>query len=203
MNHALFKQEGVQVIGVIINKVLPEKLDYITEFAQRGLKRKGLELLGVVPYQPILSRPTLGAIADELEAEILVGKSPLTQIVNQVVIGAMGAERAKTLLKPNVVMIVPADREDILNAATEHMKATKAPIAGIVLSDDIKPTPSMLKQLRELPCPVIITNKDSYHAASVVHDLIVKTRPDDSQKIQLIQEIISKNVNLNRILNAL
>jgi hypothetical protein len=33
--------------------------------------------------------------------------------------------------------------------------------------------------------------------------LIVKTRPDDSQKIQLIQEIISKNVNLNRILNAL
>jgi BioD-like phosphotransacetylase family protein len=203
MNHALFKQEGVQVIGVIINKVLPEKLDYITEFTQRGLKRKGLELLGVVPYQPILSRPTLGAIADELEAEILVGKSPLTQIVNQVVIGAMGAERAKSLLKPNVVMIVPADREDILNAATEHMKATKAPIAGIVLSDDIKPTPSMLKQLRELPCPVIITGKDSYNAASVVHDLIVKTRPDDSQKIQLIQEIISKNVNLNRILNAL
>jgi BioD-like phosphotransacetylase family protein len=203
MNHALFKQEGVQVIGVIINKVLPEKLDYITEFAQRGLKRKGLELLGVVPYQPILSRPTLGAIADELEAEILVGKSPLTQIVNQVVIGAMGAERAKTLLKPNVVMIVPADREDILNAATEQMKATRQPIAGIVLSDDIKPTPSMLKQLRELPCPVIITGKDSYNAASVVHDLIVKTRPDDSQKIQLIQEIISKNVNLNRILNAL
>jgi hypothetical protein len=33
--------------------------------------------------------------------------------------------------------------------------------------------------------------------------LIVKTRPDDIQKIQLIQEIISKNVNLNRILNAL
>lgn len=203
MNHALFKQEGVQVIGVIINKVLPEKLDYITEFAQRGLKRKGLELLGVVPYQPILSRPTLGAIADELEAEILVGKAPLTQIVNQVVIGAMGAERAKTLFKPNVVMIVPADREDILNAATEQMKATRQPIAGIILSDDIKPTTSMLKQLRDLPCPVIITGKDSYHAASVVHDLIVKTRPDDSQKIQLIQEIISKNVNLNRILNAL
>jgi len=183
--------------------VLPEKLDYITEFAQRGLKRKGLELLGVVPYQPILSRPTLGAIADELEAEVLVGKTPLTQIVNQVVIGAMGAERAKTLLKPNVVMIVPADREDILNAATEQMKASRQPIAGLILSDDIKPPTSMLKQLRELPCPVIITGKDSYHAASVVHDLIVKTRPDDIQKIQLIQEIISKNVNLNRILNAL
>jgi len=203
MNHALFKQEGVQVIGVIINKVLPEKLDYITEFAQRGLKRKGLELLGVVPYQPILSRPTVGAIADELEAEVLVGRRPLTQVVERMVVGAMGAERARDQMRPGVVMIVPADREDLLEAAAATMKASKAPIAGLILSDDIKPSPSMLKSLRELPCPVIITGKDSYRAASIVHDLIVKTRPDDSQKIQLIQEIISKNVNLNRILNAL
>ena len=203
MNHALFKQEGVQVIGVIINKVLPEKLDYITEFAQRGLKRKGLELLGVVPYQPILSRPTVGAIADELEAEILVGKPPLTQIVERMVIGAMGAERARDQLKPGVVMIVPADREDMLEVAAAKMKASRAPIAGLILSDDIKPSASMLKALRDLPCPVLVTGKDSYRAASIVHDLIVKTRPDDSQKIQLIQEIISKNVNLNRILNAL
>ena len=108
LNHALFKQEGAQVIGVIINKVLPEKLDYITEFAQRGLKRKGLELLGVVPYQPMLSRPTLGAIADELKAEIVAGKPPLTQIVSRVVVGAMGAARARDLLKPGVLLIVPA-----------------------------------------------------------------------------------------------
>src|SRR6185295_12527669 len=50
LNQALFEKEGVEIIGVILNKVLPEKLDYITEFAKRGLKRKGLDLLGVVPH---------------------------------------------------------------------------------------------------------------------------------------------------------
>src|SRR2546428_7747664 len=65
LNQALFEKEGVEIIGVICNKVLPAKLDYVTEFARRGLKRKGLDLLGVVPHQPILSSPTIEAIRDE------------------------------------------------------------------------------------------------------------------------------------------
>src|SRR6185436_10785365 len=58
LNQALFEKEGVEIIGVILNKVLPEKMEFITEFAKRGLKRKGLQLLGVVPHQQILSSPT-------------------------------------------------------------------------------------------------------------------------------------------------
>src|SRR5262245_4821098 len=39
LNQALFHQEGVEVIGVILNKVLEDKVDFITEFASKGLKR--------------------------------------------------------------------------------------------------------------------------------------------------------------------
>src|SRR5213083_1524381 len=51
LNQALFEQEGVEIIGVIINKVIGTKLDYISEFARKGFKRKGLDLLGVIPHQ--------------------------------------------------------------------------------------------------------------------------------------------------------
>src|SRR5881394_472393 len=57
LNQALFEKEGVEIIGVIINKVLGTKVDYITDFARRGFKRKGLELLGVIPHQNMLSCP--------------------------------------------------------------------------------------------------------------------------------------------------
>src|SRR5476649_2688414 len=59
LNQALFEKEGVEIIGVILNKVMGEKVDYITEFARRGLKRKGLELLGVIPHQRVLSKPSI------------------------------------------------------------------------------------------------------------------------------------------------
>src|SRR5258705_11144863 len=41
LNQALFEKEGVEFIGVILNKVFGKKVDSITEFARRGLKRKG------------------------------------------------------------------------------------------------------------------------------------------------------------------
>src|ERR1700722_5066768 len=62
LNQALFEKEGVGIIGVILNKVLGTKVDSVTDFVRRGLKRKGLELLGVIPHQRILSYPTMELI---------------------------------------------------------------------------------------------------------------------------------------------
>jgi len=45
-------------------------VDYVSEFARRGLKRKGLELIGVVPHEQILTNPTLDLIREELDAEL-------------------------------------------------------------------------------------------------------------------------------------
>src|ERR1700761_5477921 len=36
LNQALFQKEGVEIIGVILNKVVGEKMEYITDFARRG-----------------------------------------------------------------------------------------------------------------------------------------------------------------------
>src|SRR3982751_5942407 len=71
LNQALFEKEGVEIIGVIVNKVLDKKVDSVTDFARRGLKRKGLELLGVLPHEQILCNPSVDLIRDELRAEVL------------------------------------------------------------------------------------------------------------------------------------
>src|SRR5579863_3804158 len=71
LNQALFEKEGVEIIGVILNKVVGTKVEYISDFARRGLKRKGLELLGVIPHHQVLSNPTLELIQEELHAENL------------------------------------------------------------------------------------------------------------------------------------
>jgi hypothetical protein len=203
MNRALFEAEGVEVIGVILNKVLPEKLEYITEFARRGLKRKGLELLGVIPHQPILSKPTLELIREELKAEVLAGASRIHNIVQRVVIGSMSPANVGKLLQPDTLLICSADREDTLAAAAETSIRDEGRLAGIILSDDIRPTAAARKLVERFNCPVLFAPADSYTVASTVHDLTVKTRPDDIQKIGLIQDIIARHVNLDRILKAL
>lgn len=200
LNQALFEKEGVEIIGVIINKVLPDKVDYIADFARRGLKRKGLELLGVIPHQPMLESPTVDSIRDELEAEVLNTPTTLHGLVDDVVVGAMSAPNATRFFKRGVLLITPGDRTDILSAvaAMENQK-----MAGIVLTGGLKPTNGLLRSLREMKIPVLLAQEDSYQVASKVHDLTAKTKPADAEKISLIRDIVTKHVNVKKILESI
>jgi BioD-like phosphotransacetylase family protein len=203
LNQALFEKEGVEIIGVILNKVVMEKVDTVTDFARRGLKRKGLDLLGVVPHQPILSRPTMDLIREELSAEVLNESNQIRNMVDEVVVGAMGVQNALNYFKRGMLLIAPGDREDIILAAATTLFGQSDGLAGIVLTDNLRPSPSVMKVIAELPFPVLLADEDSYHVASKVHDLIVKTRPNDTQKISLIRDLIAKYVDVNKILKAL
>lgn len=202
LNQALFEKEGVEIIGVIVNKVLPEKLDYIREFVSRGLRRKGLKLLGVIPYQSVLSRPTLELIRDELSAETVAAPDQLQNIVGRIIVGAMGAANAVRLLHPGSLLITPGDRDDVLEAVLQFVRNGNGNPAGLVLSDALRPSGALLQALRQLPFPVLAANGDSYEVASKVHDLVVKIRPTDAQKIALVRDMIATHVNLDQILQA-
>ena len=204
LNKALFDKEGVEIIGVIINKVLGAKVDYISDFARRGFRRKGLELLGVLPHEQILSNPTVDLIREELQAEVLTATGPMNNLVEDVVVGAMGAQNAMNYFKRGVLLITPGDREDIILAACTGLDA-KSPdkMAGIVLTGNLRPNPSVLKVIRAMPIPVLLTDEDSYRVASKVHDITVKTRPSDAEKISIIRDLIAKNVDLEKILSSL
>lgn len=204
LNQALFEKEGVEVIGVIANKVLPDKVDYVMQFLRDGLKRKGLNLLGVIPHQAILSRPTLQLICEELEAQTLNRSSQMTNLVEDIVIGAMSVQNATQFFKRGVLVIIPGDREDILLAAAAEMCSQEySGLAGIVLTGNLRPGEHVMKLIREMPFPVLLAKKDSYEVASKVHDMIVKTRPDDTEKINLIRDLIAEHVDVKKILAAL
>lgn len=204
LNQALFEKEGVEVIGVIINKVLEEKIPEITQFVGRGLKRKGLELLGVLPHQQILCNPSVALIREELRAELLNRPPTLNALADDVVVGAMSAHNALKFFKPGVLLITPGDREDIVLAACTGIENdSQEKLAGIVLTGGLRPTDSVLKVIQTLPIPVLLAKEDSYQVASKVHNLTVKTRPTDAGKISLIRDIVAQNVNVKKIIESL
>ena len=204
LNQALFEKEGVEIIGVMLNKVLPDKVDYVTDFARRGLKRKGLELLGVLPFEPILGSPSVDLIREELQAELLNTPISMNTLVDDVIIGAMGAHNAMQFFKRGVLLITPGDREDILLAAgAATMPQSEDKMAGIVLTGGLRPSETILKALQTLPIPVLLAKADSYQVASRVHNLTVKTRPTDAEKISLIRDLVAQNVNVKKVIASL
>lgn len=204
LNQALFEKEGVPILGVIINKVIEEKLDYVTRFARRGLQRRGLDLLGVIPYQPILCSPTVDLLREELKADLLNQPPSMDTLVEDVVVGAMSAHNTMKFLQRGTLLITPGDREDILLAAGASV-ATRGEhaLAGVVLTGGFKPGPNILDIIQHLKVPVLSARKDSYRVASKVHDLTVKTRPRDAQKISLIRDVVARCVDVKKIIQSL
>jgi hypothetical protein len=204
LNQALFEKEGVEIIGVILNKVHEEKIPEITRFVRSGLKRKGLELLGVLPLEPLLAHPTVDLIREELRAELLNRPPSLDALVEDVVVGAMGAQNATQFFKRGTLLITPGDREDILLAAgAAALPHSDDLMAGIILTGGLRPGENVIQALQALPLPVLLVQADSYQVASKVHNLTVKTRPTDARKIALIRDLVARHVNVKKILDAL
>jgi BioD-like phosphotransacetylase family protein len=204
LNQALFEKEGVEIIGVILNKVHEEKIPEITRFVRSGLKRKGLELLGVLPLEPLLAHPTVDLIREELRAELLNRPPSLDALVEDVVVGAMGAQNAIQFFQRGTLLITPGDREDILLAAgAAALPHSDDLMAGIILTGGLRPGENVIQALQALPLPVLLVQADSYQVASKVHNLTVKTRPTDARKIALIRDLVARHVNVKKILDAL
>ncbi len=206
LNKALFDKEGVELVGVILNKVLPDKFEYVCDFARRGLARLGIDLLGAIPEEPILSNATLGQIAKTTKGTFLNGKKRSRRRVQKVIIGAMNSGHAMQYFKPGILIITPGDREDVILAALSASTLSDhddQSVAGLVLCGDLQPSPPVLELLQHSEIPAIATALDSYSVASSIHSMTVKTLPGDVEKIDKIQSLVEQYVEVDRLLGKL
>lgn len=206
LNKALFDKEGVELVGVVLNKILPDKFEYVRDFARRGLERLGIELLGALPQEPMLANPTLSQIAKTTRGVFINGKSRSRRRVQKIVIGAMSSTRAMEYFKPGTLIITPGDREDVILAALSASSLSEMDgqtIAGLVLSGDLMPSPPVLELLKHSDVPTIVSPLDSYDVASSINSMTVKTLPGDIEKIDKIQSLVEMHVQIDRLLEKL
>jgi len=202
LNKALFDKEGVKVLGVIVNKVLPAKFDKINQLIRKGLKRKGINVLGVIPYNSMLSLPTIEQILEETDFELLCGKDALESYVSSVIVGAMEPHDAIRYIVDDSLLITPGDREDmIMTALGCHRDSEKKrlKVSGIILSGGIMPEKAIMDELTRSGIPVLLAKEDTYSVTSTIHDLTVKIRPCDKLKVEAAIKLVKDYVDLDAI----
>jgi hypothetical protein len=195
LNRAVFEQEGVELLGVILNKVHLEKYDQIVDFARRGFERLGIELLGAIPDDPLLSHPTLGQVCKSVKGEFINARTSSRRFARHVLIGDMETGHLLTHFRPGTLLITPGDRDDVVLAALSHTDKHPRGICGIVMSYGHHPHESVMKLLQESELPAIRASMDSYSIARTLQSMTIKTLPGDNEKIQRIQSLVEQHVD--------
>lgn len=210
LNLAYLQRYDIDILGVIINKVYREKIDKITEVTGRGLKTLGLDLLGVIPYEPILTTLTPRLLMDELKnLELITEKgNNLERTISSVLVGAMKPHQALNYFEGGELLVTGGDREDILIAvlcwaAMSIKSGNKAALSGIILTGNSTPHNSIINVAEKMGVNLFLTKDDTYTIVSRIKDLTVKIRPEDKAKIEAISSLIGDNIDLDRILNML
>ena len=210
LNKAVFDQEGVEIVGVVLNKVLSKKRDYIADFARRGLARLGIDFLGAIPDEQVLADPELTQICECIDGQFLHGGADCRlRRVQRVIIGAMSSGHVVEEFRPGTLVITPGDREDIVLAAlsSSALSATddagEKLVGGVILSGGLRPHASIMEMIQASDVPVILSAMDSFTVASNINSMIVKTLPGDTEKIDKIQSLVETYVEVDRLLEKL
>jgi BioD-like phosphotransacetylase family protein len=201
LNKALFDKAGVEVVGAILNKVLPDKIDFIRDFAGRGLRKLGVPLLGVVPLQETLVYPNLDQVAYETKARWIHQPEGLRR-VRRVVIGAMSARRhAEYLRVPGTLVIVPGDREDLLEAFILGDGAKS--LSGVIFSNGLLPNEDIVRRMKDAGISLAAVEAESFAVTARINNMSVKTMRQDADKIPIIEKMISESVDIAGLLRSL
>ena len=204
INQALFERAGVEVIGAIINKVEPDRLEMIHNYCGAALERMGIPLLGCIPLEQKLLRPNLNQIVSEIKGNWLNGKSNgSTERIDKVLIGAMGAREIIEYIRPGTLIVTPGEREDIIMAAiaAEGIAGNRI-LSGLVLTRNVLPHPKLMAMIAQTKIPVVTCRDESFEVATKIHEMTIKTTATDSEKISIIKDLITKNIDLNVIKSA-
>ena len=214
LNKALFERSGVHIAGAIVNKVDVVAKPDLARTLERGLARHGIPLLGVLPYRPILSNPTLAMVLEGVHGETIHPGPDLDQVIGGVAIGAMEPHHMLQRIGPRSLVIVPGDREDVIEAivathqagaaagSTTAGEAAGGTALGLVLTGGYRPRGAVLDAIRAADLFATLVPEDTYVVASEVHDLLVKTHIADRGKIEEIKALVWENLAIDRILEV-
>jgi BioD-like phosphotransacetylase family protein len=230
LNEALFARRGVHVLGAVVNKVDAGAKPSLPDVLRGGLARHGIELLGTLPYRPILSNPTLAMLLEQLPGEILNEGDDLDRAIEHVAIGAMQPRHVLERIGPGSLLIVPGDRQDVILATlaanrTQQVlhrepsllerfrgrsrfgRAAGDPavtsLAGMVFTGGYRPRARELEAVRSSGLFAYLVAEETYSVASEVHDLLVKTHPADEAKISEIKRLVAEHFDAADILERI
>lgn len=206
LNKAVFELKGAELLGVVINKVKPDKYDKISPLIRKGLERQGVRVFGCIPFVEMLTRPTVGSIFEELEGDIISEPQEMQNKVEHCVIGDMVPHDALNCLSENTLLIVPANREGLIMSVlcSSLLDASDQPmLSGIVFTGGRRPHQKVLNMIRRVNIPVILVKEDSFSVATDINHMLVKVRAEESEKIHTMQTLIEKYVDVDGICASL
>ncbi|KAL3778333.1 hypothetical protein ACHAW5_010229 [Stephanodiscus triporus] len=216
LNRVLCEKHNVPVLGVIINKVLPDKYDQTKHYMSKALQDAwGIPLLGCIPDRPFLGCPALADLEKLFDTELVCGNmhrfrhysvkdmnlitTSLTRFLENI--------RSKL---PRTLYICHVTRDDIiLGFMAEYQRSRREeerPFEAALLVCGRKDKYQMADEVRDMfegleEAPVMVVGYSTHEAMQMIHDYTPKLNIDDKNRVRKAVEHYEPYIDFEQLLH--
>ncbi|MCL5291088.1 MAG: phosphotransacetylase family protein [Actinobacteria bacterium] len=186
-----------RLFGVAFNMV-PRSKRHLFDMIEPYLEGRGIKTFGILPRDHMLISVSVGELASELNGTILTAKNKTSDLVETLMVGAMGQEKALRFFQrsANKAVITGGDRADVQLAALE------TPTKCLILTGNLEPSPLVLGRAEELGVPVILVEHDTLTTVSISESLVGTVRVHQQSKVDRFRELVKENFDIDGMLSA-
>jgi BioD-like phosphotransacetylase family protein len=191
---------GHSLLGLLINKVPDEEMEFVRGVACPYLERHGIPSLGVLPLREQLQAISVGELADTLGGEFLTLPDKKDVLIEQLVVGAMSVEQALPRIRRVVgtkAVITGGDRADIQLVALETASQC------LVLTGHLRPVPEVLRRAKECGVPVLLVRANTMEAIEAVDRVFGKTRLGQHSKLEQFEALLAEHFDFDRLYKSM
>lgn len=207
LNISLAKEYGANIQGVILNKVLPEKRSMVETYFPKALNRLGIPLIGIVPFLPALSRPTMRDFSLLFKRALLAGIQQEMHHIQEITLIAGSLESFLQEYRDQQTIITPSCRDDIILSCIERKMREqflygKAFHTALILTGMQEPKMEIVQKLDIADIPTIWVPECAFQVMKEVSTFTAKIQKEDESKIQKACELVEKHINFDLLLRT-
>jgi phosphate acetyltransferase len=182
-----FRARGCTIAATVVNRVAPEKRNDIAGRLEELTDASNP--VYVIPELAALGQPTVGEIADALQARMFQGTAEsLHRPVKDFKVAAMKLTNFLDYIDEGDLVITPGDRADIiLTSLAASASDTYPSIAGLLLTGGLPPDPQIRLLLdgfsQPAAVPILQVMTDTYSTAMSVSSVRPRITPGNQRKI--------------------
>jgi len=200
---AIFRENEVPIIGVIINKVREEKLEKVRNYVSKWLERNDLPLLGVIPYDQTLAYPLIRSIAKSVEGTIIYNADSDSNKVASILAGSL-IELDKLENKSDQLLVVSTKALNGVIKKIETLEEVNnidvTSLSGIVATGQGNIDSNTLKYIEDNNLPLIRTHLDTYGCVVKISKIEVKINRKTPWKVKKAIQLIENHVDFESIM---
>ncbi|MBT9607250.1 phosphate acetyltransferase [Microbacterium sp.] len=196
--------ERAEVFAAIVNRADPDLLDEVVSSVRHvvdtaGAPRSRTVPVWALPEDRFLIAPSMRGVLRSVEGELIKGDPELlTREVLGVVVAGMSMVNVLPRLMESAVIVIPADRTEVLLAALlAHSSGTFPSLAGVVLNGGFELPDAIVRLIDGLgsSLPIIATDLGTYDTAVRIMNTRGRLAADSQRRYDTALAMFERHVD--------